>query len=358
MKIFNIQNKNILILGLGHSGLASINLSLYNNANVFIYDDDKSKAKSILNSYQNKKIEIIKKINKKTVKNINLIVISPSFRLKKNFLCHLLRNGIPVISELEFAFHFCKAPIFAITGTNGKTTSATLLNAIFSNVYNSHLLGNVGTPLSAKVLEIEKEDKVVCEVSSYQLEYSVKFKPKISAILNLGTDHISYHKTIENYHNSKLKIFDNMTKDDYAVINYDDYTLVEKSKNIKAKIFYYSLNQPVLGTYIQNDVIKFTNGSVAFDVMHISDIKLIGQHNLSNILCVITMALLAGVSRQVVAQTISDFSSLEHRIEFVQITNGVTYINDSKATNIESTLVALKSLKDRNIILLLAQLLV
>ena len=355
MATFNIQNKNILIVGLGRSGLASINLAMQKQANIYVYDDNKNRLNEFAETIgkNNKKLFILKKINKKTVKNLNLIVISPSFQFKKVFLHYLLNNKIPVISELEFAYHFCKAPIFAITGTNGKTTTSTLLNAVFSNVTQSYLLGNVGTPLSEKVLDIKKEDNVVCEVSSYQLEYTVKFKPKISALLNLGIDHISHHKSIENYHKAKLKIFDNMSPSDYAVINYDDYTAVEKTKNIKAKIFYYSLNQPVLGTYVQNDIIKFTNGVTAFDIMHIKDIKLIGEHNLSNILCVITMALLCGISRQIIAQTICNFISLEHRIEFVQITNGVTYINDSKATNIESTIVALKTLKDRNIILLL-----
>lgn len=352
----DLENKNLLVLGIARSGQAVVDISLKYNSNVYVYDKNFKKLNNFVEKYQKncKNISFLKKISKKNIFIMDYIVLSPSIKLNKSTIKFCLKNGIAIMSELEFGYTFCKAPIFAITGTNGKTTTSTLLYNIFSSFSEkSFLLGNSGIPLSSYIDTIPSDSYIVCETSSYQLENIITFKPHIASVLNLGIDHLSYHKTLEKYHNAKLNIFKNMTEQDYAVINYDDERLGELTKNLKCKIYYFSLTQPVLGCYLQNNIIKFTDGKVAFDIMDISNIKLIGKHNLYNILCATTMALLAGVSKQVIADVICNFKTLAHRLEFVKILNGVAYINDSKATNIESTLCALEALKNQSIILLL-----
>lgn len=352
----DLEGKNLLVLGVARSGQAVVELALKHKCNIYVYDKNSKKLKEFVKNYQknSKNVNFLRKIAKKSIFIMDYVVVSPSIKLSNSLLKFCKSNDIMVMSELEFGSNFCKAPIFAITGTNGKTTTSTLLYNIFSSISpNAFLLGNVGVPLSAYAETISSDSYIVCETSSYQLENIISFRPKIASILNFGIDHLSYHKTLDNYYKAKLNIFRNMTKQDFAVINYDDKRLVAFTNNLKCKTYYFSLTQPVLGCYIQDNIIKFTDGKIAFDIMDIPQIKLIGKHNLYNILCAITMALLAGVSRQAIAEVVSNFKTLANRLEFVKISKGVTYINDSKATNIESTLSALEALKNSRIILLL-----
>lgn len=348
------EAKSVLILGLAKSGQACINLCEKLNYQIFIYDDKKGVSDALLNREDFKEFNLINAVlNKKYLKLVSLVILSPSFIFKKSLLKFCDKQNIEVVSELEFASRFCKAPICAITGTNGKTTTATLLGEIFkATEKTTHVLGNIGTPLAKEVLNIKKQDDLVLEVSSYQLQYIKTFQPHIAGLLNIETDHLNYHKTFDNYLQTKLSIFKNMTVNDFAVINLDDEKLFEFSKELKCQVFYFSTKSETKGVYAKNGEVYFNDGVLSLCLFSVNELKLRGEHNLSNVLCASLMAILNGVSKELIREQVMNFKGLKHRMQFVCKKSGVEYYNDSKGTNVHSTATALKCFEKPLILIL------
>ena len=325
-----IKGENFLVLGLSKSGVNSYNLIEKYGGNAYYYDD-------FIENIEYKKAD-----NIYSVKDLYCAVKSPGFFNQKVLEC-LRGKGIPIISEIELGFCFCKSPIVAVTGTNGKTTTVSLLHEILKEAnLKSKLLGNVGTAFTSLADDCQFSDFAVLEVSSFQLMDIAAFKPHIGAILNIDNDHLNIHKSFKNYKRAKLNIFSNMGKCEYAVLNFDDKNL--RDVKTTAKMFWFSINEPVFrGCYILNGKVIFINSHIE-SVLRLTDIKLLGKHNLQNALCAILCAKLLHVDNETIRRAVSNFPGVKHRLQYVKTLNGVNFYNDSKATNINSALVAARAM--------------
>lgn len=263
------------------------------------------------------------------VLDADLIVVSPGIHLGIPILEEAKKKKIPIVSEIEIAYQLLKKPIVAVTGTNGKTTTTTLIGEMLkAGGKKVAVAGNIGYPLVA--VDDADLDYIVAEISSYQLETMKDFKPWVSVILNIQEDHIERHGSIEEYIRQKANIFKNQTSDDYLIFNEEDKRVVEMVKKAKAKLIDFSI------VTLKKD-----------------EIKIPGRHNLENALAAAQAAYLCGIDRKVVADVLRTFPGVEHRIEPVKEVNGISFYNDSKATNPDSTLVALDTFNGKRVILIL-----
>ena len=345
-----------LVVGLGRSGVSVANF-LNKNENMYaVYDKDKKKAQDFIDKgLLPKNCEIVAKLCAKTLCVVQCIVLSPGVVLSKKVLSLVREYNIKVVGEMAFASTFCTAPIYAVTGTNGKTTTVNMLDSIFKKAkIRSHLVGNVGTPFSSVVDKIAPTDKVVCEVSSFQLEYSDGFKPSAVAITNIAPDHLDRYKTFDDYFDAKKIILERVGHGK-IFLNFDDpliRTLGENRKNCE----YFStdtLPKNYDGVFVKDKQIFYqSNGQENF-IADLDKFKLLGEHNLSNLLCAVSLALYAGVGQERIQASIKGVKVPEHRIEYAGKINGALYFDDSKATNTSATEVAVSCFPDKKIWLLL-----
>lgn len=347
---------NYLVYGLGRSGVAVANFLAKNEESVYVYDDDKNLANELQKgAILSKNCSTMQKLCAKTLCIVHCIVLSPGVKIDKKMQKLIQEFKIEVIGELAFASKFCTAPIYAITGTNGKTSTVNYLTHIFEIAkFKTHAVGNIGNAFSNEVDKIAPNDKVVCEVSSFQLEYSQDFKARAVAFLNIAPDHLDRYKDFDAYFNAKKLILDRVEKNGKIFLNFDDEkvrALGEKYKNVE----YFSLNSlpsEYNGVFVEDKKIYKKVANETHFVASLDKCKLIGSHNLSNLLCAISFSIYDGVLPQSIQKAINTIKPIPHRIEKVGELNGVAYYNDSKATNTNSTMVAV-SCFDKNIWLLL-----
>ncbi len=286
------------------------------------------------------------------IDGLSFIVISPGISEDICLVKHAKEKGVKVIGELELGTRKILSEIIAVTGTNGKTTTTSLIYFLLKD-YNrkSFVGGNIGVPVSSFSARTKQGDIVVLECSSFQLETIENFKPKIAIILNVTEDHLNRHKTMENYISCKMNITKNQDENDYLLINADSEILMENLPKTRAKILYFSTRKKVCGCYIRNGCIYFNDNNCEEKLASLKNIKLVGEHNLSNILASCLAVYLVTKNKEVL-KSISQFEGVSHRLEYVKTIHGVKFYNDSKATNIDSTLVAVSSFKeDINLIL-------
>ncbi|MDD4816205.1 MAG: UDP-N-acetylmuramoyl-L-alanine--D-glutamate ligase [Clostridia bacterium] len=356
----NFENKNILIFGYGKSGKAVFDLIKNTANNIYIYDkkfnykmqnNNKINKNNNKNNYfdniLNKNIYLIDNFDKLINIKLHFCIISPGVNLANKNIKYLKQQNIKILSELEFGASFCQGKIFAITGTNGKTTTVNLLYQIFKNAKKDcYLCGNVGTPISEIAIKTQKNSLIVCEVSSFQLETTKNFKPFASCILNIEPDHLDRHKNLENYCNIKNKI-NNFWKTK-KVFNVDNINVNKLSKKYFNSINFSCNNNIFLKTINKIDYIFYKNKKI----VSTDKINLLGKKNLENVLCAIILAKEVNISDKIIEQTLKNFKGLPNRLEIVKKSKNITYINDSKSTNILSTLFALETVGE-NVILLL-----
>ena len=279
-------------------------------------------------------------------KGLSFIVKSPGISPKIELINSAKKYKIKVVGEFEYATNKLVCDIIAVTGTNGKTTTVTLINHILSGIKNSVFIGgNIGIPVSNLVGNDKLNDIAVLECSSFQLENIKKFSPKISAILNISPDHLNRHKTMKNYTKFKFNITKNQTENEYLILNADDEFLMQNKPKTKAQIFFFSTKKCVKGCYIKRGCIYFNDNQKEEKLVSLKGINLVGEHNLSNILCACLAVYLETKNKEILS-SISTFTAVAHRIEFVKKINEISFYNDSKATNIQSTIVACKSFKN------------
>lgn len=329
-------NKNITVFGLARSGVASAKKLVSLGAKVTA-TEVKSASEldpTILQELQGLGVKLeLGGHSSKSIEFADLIVVSPGIHLDIPIFTEARNKGIPIISEIELAYRLQKKPIIAVTGTNGKTTTATLIGEMLkASGKLVEVAGNIGHPLVS--VDDTNLDLIVTEISSYQLETIVEFKPWISILLNIQPDHLERHKTMEEYINQKAKIFVNQTGSDYVIYNMDDPRVSKLVKRAKAKLIAFSKNNP--------EIIALKP----------SEIRIPGKHNLENALAAAQAAYLCGVDKKIVADVLRTFPGIEHRIEYVRTINGIEFYNDSKATNPDSTLVALETFKNPVILIL------
>lgn len=336
--IMDFQYKNVLIWGYGVSGRAVEKVLIDMGVDYTILDEGEK-----INGGG-----FVDKISKKTIINYDLIVLSPGVDYTRKEIAYAKSCGINVISEIEFGYMFVDADtkIVAVSGTNGKTTTVDLVFNMITNAgYSVCEVGNIGKPFSE--IYGKHYDYIVVELSSFQLDMCKNFRADIAILLNIAPDHIDRHKTFANYINAKLKIFNNQQKKDYAIINYDD-SLLRGLKNINSKKLTFStLNNKAKYSCINDKIYKGSK-----EVLDISDAK-IENIFLGDILAMMAVADILGVDIKSVEKTIKEYELLAHRCEFVAKIDGVSYYNDSKATNIHAVENCLKNLKFDNVLLLL-----
>lgn len=284
--------------------------------------------------------------------DIDLIVKSPGIYPFHELLEKAREKNIEIISDIELSYRNLKTEnVIAVTGTNGKTTTTTILGDILKRVAKTYVVGNIGRGILEITKEASDNDYVVIEASSFQLEDTIDFKPHIGVLTYVTSDHLDWHKTRQNYVDAKFKIFKNQDENDFAILNYEDKNLAEEYK-LKAEKYYFSMEKiGDKGAYVDNGKIYFNNGEKTEEVLDIKDIKIPGDHNVRNIMAAIIACKLLNIDLDLIKKSILSFTGVEHRIEFVREVDGVKYYNDSKGTNPDSTEVAVAAM-DGDVVLI------
>ncbi|NQU95748.1 MAG: UDP-N-acetylmuramoyl-L-alanine--D-glutamate ligase [Candidatus Omnitrophica bacterium] len=345
----DLRNKKVTVVGMGSSGIDSVLLLERAGAIVSITDsgDDESvkeRAECLAEKYINLETG---RHTESFLEDTELLVVSPGVENGALPIRYANENNIPIISELELGYLFCEGTIVAITGTNGKTTVATLLGEILRSAgIPVNVCGNIGNSLSGETGNIKKDTVVILETSSFQLERIDSFKPKISVILNVTEDHLDRYRNFEEYLDAKKRIFKNQETGDIIVLNYDDKNLRDliKTGKVRSKALYFSMKKKVDGIYLDRGNIKLSLKNKTKNLMVPGDYKLKGAHNTENVMVSCLVATLLGASPDAVKKAVKNFKPLAHRFESVALVGGVEFIDDSKATNIDSTSRALLSL--------------
>jgi UDP-N-acetylmuramoylalanine--D-glutamate ligase len=343
----DLNNKRVLVVGLGKSGVASALFLKSRGARVTV-SDAKPEAElrdEILLLLEHGITVETGGHGDRTFREQDLIVVSPGVPFDAPQLAQARNLGEPVIGEIELAAQFLSGQIVAITGANGKTTTTSLAGEIIAaGKFPTLVGGNIGTAAISFVDQAGPATWTVLEVSSFQLETIVEFRPRIAVIVNITPDHLDRHKTFDNYVNAKARIFENQRRDDFTVLNADDSTTAGLSDRTNAQLFWFSRKKEVeKGAFVRGTNIYFRDGHNESEVIPIGDIPLKGAHNLENVLAGISIGMLVGSGPRQIADAIRNFKAVAHRLEFVASVAGVEYYNDSKATNVDATIKALES---------------
>ena len=346
-----LSQSNILVVGCARSGLAAAKLANIKGATVYVYDQKK------LSDFHKETSDVVKELMAEGIQFIfedtidvepfDTLIVSPGVPLELPFIQAAYAKGKTVLGELEFAAGFCKAPIIAITGTNGKTTTTALVGEIAEGFNpKTYVVGNIGRAFSEDVLEISEDSIVVAEVSSFQLETIKTFHPVVSAILNITPDHLNRHKTMENYCKAKYKIVENQSETDFCILNAKDTYYKEALHNVHAQpIIFNADTTPEKGAYVeQNALYENIDGTTNY-ICAVEELKILGSHNIENALAAISITRAFGIPVEIVADKLKTFAGVAHRIEYVNTKNGVDFFNDSKATNTDAAIKGLLAMK-------------
>lgn len=352
-----MKNKKVMVLGMARSGIAVAKLLLLRGAEVYICDAKKEEDfKGALDELKSE--GAIFCLGESHPENIlegkDALIVSPGIPLDNPAVQQAKKLGIEVMGEIEYAYRESTGLLLAVTGTNGKTTTVSLLGEIFKNAgRRTFVVGNIGTPYSGAVPEMKPGDVTVCEISSFMMETSSEFHPAISAVLNISEDHLNRHGTMEKYITLKERIFENSGENDYVVLNWDDPVTHDMEKRVHCKIAWFSSRNSVpYGAFVSEGNIVFGTPTSNKIVCAANEVYIPGEHNLKNALAATAMAMAAGIPAPVIRHTLRTFKGVEHRIEFVRELDGVSFINDSKGTNCDSTIQAVKAMKKPTVLIL------
>ena len=339
-----MKNKNILVIGLGVSGIACIKGLNMLGANLFVYDEKKQSAEK-LGEIENIKAEYYfgnDELEKLNMDCLDLAIKSPGIKYEVPVVKKLIEKNVKIVSDIEAAYEVTDAPIVSITGTNGKTTTTTLVGEIVKESKKScKVTGNIGSGMFYDAISSGKDDILVAEVSSFQLAGTFRYKPHISIITNITPDHLDYHHTMENYIESKFKNVINQDESDYAILNYEDEIIRDFSNKIKAKKIFFS-SEHILddGICVEDGKMIFKSKGKSEFIINIKDIFIPGKHNLENAMAAAGAALALGIDKETIAHVLREFKGVEHRLEFCGEFNGVKFYNDSKGTNTDASVKA------------------
>ena len=345
------ENKKIFILGMARSGYEAAKLlSDYNNE--IIVTDGKEQKEKLVSELESLGVKVIITGDQLSLldDSFDYVIKNPGIKYDNPVVVKAKELGIKVINEIEMAYSFLdkSVNIIGVTGSNGKTTTTTLISEFMKNSFdNVYLGGNIGIPLSNFVRDIKPNSYLVLEISDHQLCDMYDFKTNVSVLTNITPTHLDFHKSYEVYQMTKKKIFNNHTSDDLAVINKDDEVSMKITDDIKSTKVYYGHDKTNLAYYDEEGI--YYDGKL---VIKLDDIILKGKHNYQNIMGAIIAVKKYGVTDEVIQKVLKEFKGVEHRLEYVDTINGVTYYNDSKATNCVSTITALNSFDKPTILLL------
>ena len=344
----NLKNKNVLLVGLAKTGVSTIKLLDKLGANIIVNDiKDEERLKDILSDLKDiKNAEYILGYHPENVNHIDLAVVSPGVPLDLPFILKLKEEKIEIIGEVELAYRLSKNPIFiGITGTNGKTTTTSLVGEIFKvNKRDTFIVGNIGNPVIETVEETDENSILVTELSSFQLESIVDFKPHVASILNLSPDHLNRHHTMENYISAKANILKNQDKSDFSILNYDDEQVRNLQSKCNGQVIFFSRKEKLdKGVYLDEDDNIVIDIDDKITLLNKKELSLPGPHNLENCMAAIAMSYVCNVDIETLRHVLKTFKAVEHRLEYVKTLNDVMFVNDSKGTNPDSTIKAVQS---------------
>lgn len=356
LNLENIRNKRVLVIGMGKSGIAAVQAMLKLGADVSVQDSKEVEKidAQLLSFLVGKGVKCYFHELPEHIESFDMLILSPGVNPELSFVREAEADGAEIIGELEIAYRIARASFVAITGTNGKTTTTTLVGEIFKKARRkTFVVGNIGVAVISKALESDEDDWLVTETSSFQLETTRYFKPTVSAILNLTPDHLNRHHTMEAYGSAKAKIFANQDESGYCVVNYDDKLCYSLTEGCKAKLIPFSRKEELkLGAFLKDGMLVLKNeAGELVKFCHRSELRIIGDHNVENALAAVAVCYFAGIEAQVITETLREFGGVEHRIEFSGELGGVKYYNDSKGTNVDAAVTALKAL-EKNILLI------
>ena len=350
------QNKKILILGMARSGYeAAKYLSKLDNT-VVLNDgkEEKKQNEAQVNELKSLGVELIFGSHPDQLldSSFDYLIKNPGVPIDHKYVLKAKELGIEVINEVEMAYRMLPRDVtlVGITGTNGKTTTTTLTYNILKEAFKErvHLAGNIGYPLCSILDKLKKDDIIVMEVSCQQGENIKEFKPHIGLFTNIDQAHIDFMKTFEHYKEVKKRMFYNQTSEDIAILNMENEEVMKELKNIKSITKYFSSKNEINGAYVKNGIIYYYDE----EVMKVSDIKIPGVHNLENCLGAMMIAKEFNVSNEIIDKVLSEFTGVEHRLEYVYTVNDVRYYNDTEATNIKCSQIALSSFSEPTTIIL------
>lgn len=353
----DLQGKRVLVAGCGKSGLGAAGLLKETGACPVLFDENDGIDRDSLtarNDYPAGVPLLLGNLDDAVIKELSLAVISPGISLEEPFAERLKDAGVPIWGEVELAWQFGKGRLIAITGTNGKTTTTALVGEILKKHFASaFVVGNIGTPYTGEALKMTGESAAVLEVSSFQLETTQEFHPEVSAILNITPDHLNRHHTMDNYAAVKESVTKNQTEQDFCVLNYMDERLrAFGQKQCPARVVWFSSKEnPGQGYYLNGEKICRVLEGREEVLMDVSEMNLIGVHNYENVMAAIACTASFGVPMETILDTVRRFKAVEHRIEYVATKNGVVYYNDSKGTNPDAAIQAVRAMKRPTILI-------
>ena len=352
----NWEGKKVLVVGMARSGVAAAQLLRAYGAEVTV-NDSKTEEELGDQLIQLEGLRLEKRFGcgaMELLEGQECLVISPGIPESAPFVLAAREKGLYVIGELELASQLGKGELIAVSGTNGKTTTVSLLGEIFRNSGRiTHVVGNIGYPYSLASLVSKPEDAIICEVSSFQMETADTFHPHIAVLTNITEDHLNRHGTMEVYTALKMRMFRNQTSDDFAVFNADDPGLNGLSKQVKSRVLKFSRIREVReGAFVRDGDVFFRFEGEERKVCRAEEIRIPGPHNLENALGAICAAAAARVQIPVIRHSLRTFRGVEHRIESVRELDGIEYINDSKGTNVDSTIKAVQTMNRPTVIIL------
>lgn len=343
----NLNGKKTVVAGLGKSGLAAYELLRKMGAQVCLYDGNTELDVSSFDAPV-----YLGELPEEVLDTLSCAVFSPGVPLTIPVAEKIREKGIPVIGEIELAWLAEKGEVIGITGTNGKTTTTTLVGEIMK-AYNDavFVVGNIGDPYTKEVGKTSAHSVTVAEISSFQLETIDTFRPRVSAILNITPDHLNRHGTMARYIDTKFRITENQTENELCVLNYEDPVLRDRAETLSCRVAFFSSRRPLEQGLYQNGNRDIVDGATGTVLMNMRDSRIPGDHNCENIMAAILMTRELGVPMKIITDTVKAFHAVEHRVEYVCTKHGVQYYNDSKGTNPDAAIKGIQSM-DRPTVLI------
>lgn len=348
-----VTGKKVLVFGSGISGIGAVKLLEDHGAEVVLYDGNESLDQASLREQLGEKTTIVLgEFPEHLLEELDLVVLSPGVPTDLPIILAMKEHGIQVIGEVELAYAFGKGDVLAITGTNGKTTTTSLLGEIMKcHQEEVFVVGNIGNPYTVAASQMTERSVAVAEMSSFQLESIETFRPKVSAILNFTPDHLNRHHTMEAYVEAKKQIAKNQTAEDYCVLNYEDERTKAFGEEVKAQVLYFSSAHKLeRGIYLDDGKMIYKNPEEEI-VCHVDELQILGIHNYENVMAAVAMAAVYGVPMDTIRKAILAFKGVEHRIEYVTEKDGVVYYNDSKGTNPDAAIKGIQAMNRKTVLI-------
>ena len=345
----DLNGKRILVVGSGKSGVAAAELLVKKGIEFVLFDGNKDLDTAALTEknpvFAGEKI-LLGELKEEDLAQIDLAVLSPGVPTDLPMVDMMREKGIPIWGEIELAYHFAKGRFIAITGTNGKTTTTSLVGQIMANYYDDvKVVGNIGIPYTSVAADTTDETVTVAEISSFQLETTHDFAPEVTAILNITPDHLNRHHTMECYIETKESITKNQTAQDTCVLNYEDEVLRAFGETLKTKVVYFSSKRKLdRGLYLDGEDIFYADGQTDVKVINVNELNILGKHNYENVMAAVGMSLSFGVPMEKIVEVLKKFVAVEHRIEYVTEKRGVKFYNDSKGTNPDAAIQGIRAM--------------